>query len=719
MGFYEDQMESRGYCPADWVWLVPPSGGSMTKMFHQEMVCWFSTPCYRDQTRAWIEAGGPSEPSEVTIAASATESVVVPISRKAQHVYILYGSETGGCGSIARNLKRRFKHLPTDQLTFCTLNTFDSVAAVDSDMENLLLVVTSTFFTGNAPTNASNFLDSLNQNGAIFKKHASGTSFAVLAVGSTAYKGTFCKFGVDVDAELERAGCNRIQGVAFADSIGLTFDADVASWIENAASFDVPTELTATTESIADQQQVQKKEHHVKLVSKSSNTADTEPAEAAMATFISKTMLDDQLMLISFDHPGFKADIGYHINIFPENSTGLVEAALRRVTVDGKLLDGDQLVTVDGFEGSVTVPDGGSINVTTLLKKAVRLNGVSTNDQLRDAGSSVQPKPELEEVPEHDPDSFFGKIAEHGGSSSTSESAPPRKQRQSVGWRKLKQQTAKMSSLGSFAEGRKRNVMRMVSGKFSKGVDISKLSLLSKSLPSAEPKPRYEFDEFECADDPPMPDRQIDLADLIEHSTWTHPRKYTIASNRPDGFDLLICIQPGGFCSEGYLATLKEGDRVQFSVSVVDDYAKHRDGPVLVIGAGSGASLAASFLDYWQTTEDERAVRGQLRAYLGFRGKQPSLLESTFSPALEGAGMLRLGFSRNLSAKKEYVQDLLVRDSAWIGAVLEDPNACVYVCGGHGMSQGVKSVLIDIIGQDRLSEMVRDGRYVVEVFGAK
>ena len=24
----------RGYCPADWVWLVPPIGGGMTELFH-------------------------------------------------------------------------------------------------------------------------------------------------------------------------------------------------------------------------------------------------------------------------------------------------------------------------------------------------------------------------------------------------------------------------------------------------------------------------------------------------------------------------------------------------------------------------------------------------------------------------------------------------------------------------------------------------------------
>ncbi len=28
------EVKTRGYCPADWVWLVPPVAGSMTEMFH-------------------------------------------------------------------------------------------------------------------------------------------------------------------------------------------------------------------------------------------------------------------------------------------------------------------------------------------------------------------------------------------------------------------------------------------------------------------------------------------------------------------------------------------------------------------------------------------------------------------------------------------------------------------------------------------------------------
>ena len=55
MSFMEEELETTGYCPADWVWIVPPAGGSMTKVFHQEMINWYSKPCYRGQTMAYEE----------------------------------------------------------------------------------------------------------------------------------------------------------------------------------------------------------------------------------------------------------------------------------------------------------------------------------------------------------------------------------------------------------------------------------------------------------------------------------------------------------------------------------------------------------------------------------------------------------------------------------------------------------------------------------------
>lgn len=36
----------RGGCPADWVWIVPPESGSLTPVYHQEMLSYQLTPSY-------------------------------------------------------------------------------------------------------------------------------------------------------------------------------------------------------------------------------------------------------------------------------------------------------------------------------------------------------------------------------------------------------------------------------------------------------------------------------------------------------------------------------------------------------------------------------------------------------------------------------------------------------------------------------------------------
>ena len=46
MKHMESEYRLRGGCPADWVWVVPPMSGSLTPVFHQEMVNYILSPFY-------------------------------------------------------------------------------------------------------------------------------------------------------------------------------------------------------------------------------------------------------------------------------------------------------------------------------------------------------------------------------------------------------------------------------------------------------------------------------------------------------------------------------------------------------------------------------------------------------------------------------------------------------------------------------------------------
>ena len=49
MVHFQQEHESRGGCPADWVWVVPPEAGSLTTVYHQEMLNYHLTPSYDAQ----------------------------------------------------------------------------------------------------------------------------------------------------------------------------------------------------------------------------------------------------------------------------------------------------------------------------------------------------------------------------------------------------------------------------------------------------------------------------------------------------------------------------------------------------------------------------------------------------------------------------------------------------------------------------------------------
>lgn len=54
MKHMENEYRVRGGCPGDWVWIVPPMSGSITPVFHQEMLNYRLTPSYEYQVTATI-----------------------------------------------------------------------------------------------------------------------------------------------------------------------------------------------------------------------------------------------------------------------------------------------------------------------------------------------------------------------------------------------------------------------------------------------------------------------------------------------------------------------------------------------------------------------------------------------------------------------------------------------------------------------------------------
>ncbi|XP_032618081.1 nitric oxide synthase 3 isoform X2 [Hylobates moloch] len=155
MKHLENEQKARGGCPADWAWIVPPISGSLTPVFHQEMVNYFLSPAFRYQPDPWkgsaTKGTGITRKKtfkEVANAVKISASLMGTVMAKRVKATILYGSETGRAQSYAQQLGRLFRKA-FDPRVLC----MDEYDVVSLEHETLVLVVTSTFGNGDPPEN--------------------------------------------------------------------------------------------------------------------------------------------------------------------------------------------------------------------------------------------------------------------------------------------------------------------------------------------------------------------------------------------------------------------------------------------------------------------------------------------------------------------------------------------------------------------------------------
>ncbi|KAM7391186.1 hypothetical protein PAMP_021893 [Pampus punctatissimus] len=215
MKHMENEYRVRGGCPGDWVWIVPPMSGSITPVFHQEMLNYRLTPSFEYQADPWnthVWKGVNGTPTKKRAIGFKKLAKAVKFSAKlmgqamAKRVKatILFATETGKSQNYAKTLCEIFKHafdakvrlLPpciifsvncsenefTDILTISPLSrsladeaeqmpaecqaarelkrkvmSMDEYDVVDLEHETLVLVVTSTFGNGDPPENGEKF----------------------------------------------------------------------------------------------------------------------------------------------------------------------------------------------------------------------------------------------------------------------------------------------------------------------------------------------------------------------------------------------------------------------------------------------------------------------------------------------------------------------------------------------------------------------------------
>ncbi|XP_060064662.1 nitric oxide synthase 1-like [Ylistrum balloti] len=171
MKFMENEQRNRGGCPADWVWVVPPMSGSITPVFHQEMLRYKIKPSYepmedpwksyvwkkdRDKTKSLDRPKRKFGFKELARAVKFSAKLMNKALARRVKCTILYATETGKSERFANTLCEIFKHGFDAKVL-----SMDAYDFIDLEHEALVLFVSSTFGNGDPPENGESFAKNL------------------------------------------------------------------------------------------------------------------------------------------------------------------------------------------------------------------------------------------------------------------------------------------------------------------------------------------------------------------------------------------------------------------------------------------------------------------------------------------------------------------------------------------------------------------------------
>ncbi|KAM9076811.1 nitric oxide synthase 3 isoform 2-T2 [Megaptera novaeangliae] len=390
MKHLENEQKARGGCPADWAWIVPPISGSLTPVFHQEMVNYVLSPAFRYQPDPWkgstAKGTGITRKKtfkEVANAVKISASLMGTVMAKRVKATILYASETGRAQSYAQQLGRLFRKA-FDPRVLC----MDEYDVVSLEHETLVLVVTSTFGNGDPPENGESFAAALMEMSGPYnssprpeqhksykirfnsiscsdplvsswrrkRKESSNTDsagalgtlrFCVFGLGSRAYP-HFCAFARAVDTRLEELGGERLLQLGQGDELCGQEEA-FRGWAQAAfqascETFCVGEDAKAAAQDIFSPKRSWKRQRY--RLSAQAEGLQLLPglihvhrrkmfqATVLLVENLQSSKSTRATILVRLDtggQEGLQYQPGDHIGICPPNRPGLVEALMSRV----------------------------------------------------------------------------------------------------------------------------------------------------------------------------------------------------------------------------------------------------------------------------------------------------------------------------------------------------------------------------------------------------
>ncbi|NP_001268573.1 nitric oxide synthase, inducible [Mesocricetus auratus] len=687
MKHMHNEYRARGGCPADWIWLVPPMSGSITPVFHQEMLNYILSPFYYYQVEPWkthIWQDGKLRPRRREIRLRVLVKAVLfasTLMRKAMasrvRATVLFATETGKSEVLARDLAALFSYAFTTKVV--CMNQYKASTLED---EELLLVVTSTFGNGDCPSNGQTLKKAL----FMLRELTHTFRYAVFGLGSSMYP-QFCAFAHDIDQKLSQLG---------ASQLALTGEGDELSGQEDAfRSWAVQT-FRAACEAF----DVRSK-HHIQIPKRYTSNAVWEPQQyrltqspepldlnKALSSIHAKNVFTMRLksqqnlqsekssrttLLVQLSFEGSRGPSylpGEHLGIFPGNQVALVQGILERV-VDCPSPHQTMCLEVLDESGSYWVKDK-------------RLPPCSLSQAL----------------------TYFLDIT-----------TPP-----------TQLQLHKLARLATDEAERQR------------------LEALCQSSEYNDWKFRNNPTFLEVLEE--FPSLRVPAAFLLSQLPILKPRYYSISSSQdhtPSEVHLTVAVvtyrtRDGegplhhGVCST-WISSLKPQDPVPCFVRSVSGFQLPEDPslPCILIGPGTGI---APFRSFWQQRLHDFQNRGlkggRMTLVFGCRHPEEDHLYREEMQEMAHKGVLHqvhTAYSRLPGKPKVYVQDILQKQLASeVLSVLHGEQGHLYVCGDVRMARGVATTLKTLVAtklnlneeqvEDYFFQLKSQKRYHEDIFSA-
>lgn len=688
---------SRGGCPADWVWIVPPISGSITPVFHMEMLNYKLKPSYEYQEVAWLGYKWKNFKRKtlrhVALAVSFSAYMMYKVKKRRIPCTILYATETGKSFQFAESLARICRNAFTTTVS-CT----DDYDIRKLKEEKFVLIVTSTFGEGDAPSNAKKLKktiwelsrkvteqkkqtnDNKVETDSIYLKNM---RFSVFALGSRAYP-KFCQFGQDLDGHLQNLGGIQIHEVGEGDEL-CGQETTFMSWALN--TFKVACDIFSI--KVSDKLQSTLEAYSIKWdsslyrfrpVAKTSidllqALTETHRQNIHNCRLISRQNLqsndsDRETILLKFEIPKdqeMKYMPGDHLGIFAYNSPEEVNAIMDHVEdvpqdyVDIKVQRNDSSFWKD-------------------QKRTPFCNLRTSLTYFLDIRSTVS-QSLMEVLAMHANDEEERKILTHLSKDANA------------------YQTWRICCGLNFVE----ILEEFPSLQFSTAFVLTQLPVLLHRFYSISSSQSHVPNEI-----------HITVA-VLKYETLSskHPRKKL------------------GFCSN-WLNEIEIGTEVPCFIRHEDSFhlPENIDAPIIMVGPGTGI---APFRGFWQQRKEDKSNgstnTGTMILYFGCRQMKYDHIfqEELTSMQLKGVlDKVHVAVSREPGMPKTYVQNLMEATSSDIYNNLVVSKGHLYICGEAGMASDVTTTLLKILekegketeAKNTLNAMTEEGRIHRDIFGA-